>query len=225
MGFRPSPAESGSTLIWMKLKSQAGEPDDNVKSLVSSVNQTLANYEPGMQTSENFIDCKNGEPRKPEDKKVCRFNLGDLQACKKETNFGYTAGQPCVLIKLNRIFGWTPEPYASEDELPADVKAALANATPKKTWNRNLIYVTCAGQDNVDKEHMGPIKIYPEGFGFQYYPFRNSPGYLSPLVMVQFLNPSPGVLLNIECKAWAKNIQHSRLERLGQVHFEIKVDR
>lgn len=35
---------------------------------------------------------------------------------------------------------------------------------------------------------------------------------------------SAGVLINIECKAWAKNIYHDRHERRGSVHFELMVD-
>lgn len=34
-----------------------------------------------------------------------------------------------------------------------------------------------------------------------------------------------GVLINIECKAWAKNIFYDRYERRGSVHFELMVDR
>jgi sodium/potassium-transporting ATPase subunit beta len=33
-----------------------------------------------------------------------------------------------------------------------------------------------------------------------------------------------GVLINIECKAWAKNIKHDRTDRLGSVHFELMID-
>jgi sodium/potassium-transporting ATPase subunit beta len=33
-----------------------------------------------------------------------------------------------------------------------------------------------------------------------------------------------GVLINIECKAWANNIQHDRADRRGSVHFELMID-
>lgn len=33
-----------------------------------------------------------------------------------------------------------------------------------------------------------------------------------------------GVLINIECKAWARNIHHDRTDRRGSVHFELMVD-
>jgi sodium/potassium-transporting ATPase subunit beta len=35
---------------------------------------------------------------------------------------------------------------------------------------------------------------------------------------------SAGVLINIECKAWAKNIHHDRADRRGSVHFELMID-
>jgi sodium/potassium-transporting ATPase subunit beta len=30
--------------------------------------------------------------------------------------------------------------------------------------------------------------------------------------------------MNIECKAWAKNIFHDRADRRGSVHFELMID-
>jgi hypothetical protein len=35
---------------------------------------------------------------------------------------------------------------------------------------------------------------------------------------------SAGILINIECKAWARNIIHDRQERVGMVHFELMID-
>ncbi len=39
---------------------------------------------------------------------------------------------------------------------------------------------------------------------------RNQRGYLSPVVMVQLKNPTPAILMNLECTAWARNIHHNR---------------
>lgn len=33
-----------------------------------------------------------------------------------------------------------------------------------------------------------------------------------------------GIILNVECKAWAYNIKHDRKERTGSVHFELMID-
>lgn len=35
---------------------------------------------------------------------------------------------------------------------------------------------------------------------------------------------SGGIIINIECKAWARNIIHDRKERIGSVHFELLID-
>lgn len=35
---------------------------------------------------------------------------------------------------------------------------------------------------------------------------------------------SAGVLINVECIAWAKNIEPDPITRLGSVHFEVMFD-
>lgn len=46
---------------------------------------------------------------------------------------------------------------------------------------------------------------------------------LTEISFVLYL-PTAGVLINIECKAWAKNIVYDRAERKGSVHFELMID-
>ena len=57
-----------------------------------------------------------------------------------------------------------------------------------------------------------------------HFPFTNQEGYQAPFVMVRFENPKPGVLINVECKAWAENIEYNRKDGEGTVHFELLVD-
>ena len=104
-------------------------------------------------------------------------------------------------------------------------KQAAQPGAPAFPQQPGQVYVTCNGEDPVDQEHIGAVRLHPQTVPSYYFPYLNQDGYLSPVVMVQFLNPSPGVLINVECKAWSKNIVHSRTDRLGQVHFEILVDR
>lgn len=39
--------------------------------------------------------------------------------------------------------------------------------------------------------------------------------------MVKFESLKPGILVEVECKAYAYNIIHDRANRLGMVHFEM----
>lgn len=110
--------------------------------------------------------------------------------------------------------------------------------------------MSCEGESPADVENLGPVNYSPRrGFPSYYFPFTNTKGYQPPVVAVQFERPKrknstnfiplliaklinlfhslfyiAGVLINIECKAWAKNIIHDRAERRGSVHFELMID-
>nr|CAD7206759.1 unnamed protein product [Timema douglasi] len=89
----------------------------------------------------------------------------------------------------------------------------------------NTVWVSCEGENPADKENLGGIKYYPtRGFPGYFYPYENSEGYLSPIIAINFERPTTGILINIECRAWARNIQHDRHERVGMVHFELMID-
>ena len=37
-------------------------------------------------------------------KKVCRFNIDTLgKVCQQQKDYGYDEGQPCILLKLNKV--------------------------------------------------------------------------------------------------------------------------
>lgn len=111
-----------------------------------------------------------------------------------------------------------------------------------------MIWISCEGENPADIENLGPIQYIPQrGFPGYYYPFANQKGYLAPVMAIKFERPKSkfdsfkarfvvskltylisiipaGVLINIECKAWARNIIHDRTDRRGSVHFELMVD-
>lgn len=88
------------------------------------------------------------------------------------------------------------------------------------------MFISCEGQYENDKENVGKITILPRGFPSYYYPYTNEKGYLSPIVSVQFESPNSGVVINIECKAWATNIIYhgGERDRQGSTHFELMID-
>jgi sodium/potassium-transporting ATPase subunit beta len=65
-------------------------------------------YENEYQQTETGImtDCSTFDKLRPSEDwdKACRFDIQLLGAdCVKQQSFGYEDGQPCVLLKLNRV--------------------------------------------------------------------------------------------------------------------------
>ena len=143
---------------------------------------------------------------------------------------------------MNKIYDWRPVPYTYDQIVHHPTMPRQLKTDIKKIWEddcagynassftrpcpeMNMVWLHCDGEDDPDRENIGLVTYIPfRGFPGYFYPYRNQRGYLSPIVMVQLKNPVPGVLMNIECTAWAANIQHSRLKRRGLTHFELIMD-
>ncbi|XP_076435470.1 sodium/potassium-transporting ATPase subunit beta-like [Babylonia areolata] len=211
IGFRPQPNIHNTIVRFVK-----GDGATYVHHL-DHIEAYLKYYENQNQQGENYIDCNEIRERRVTDlNKVCRFDLIELGPdCVKQQNFGFDDGQPCILLKLNRVFDWIPEEF-TEKNVPDSIR---------DHWSQWWITVTCEGETAADRENHGDITYWPaNGFHFKYFPFRNQQGYRSPLVFVRFENPHPGILLMMTCKAWAKNIAQDYNEMVGMVHFELMVD-
>ena len=209
LGFRPMPDQRSTMIRFVQGQPFSYKPySDHIQAL-------LWLYENQEQESEALIDCENlpGE-RKREG--ACRFVIDVLGSqCTWQRDYGYDWGQPCVLLKLNKIFEWKPMLYNASERPPE-----LGNR-----WDPDYIGVSCHGENPIDQENIGPIEYFPaKGFPKNYYPYLNQEGYRSPLVMVKFSKPTNGVVINVWCKAWAKNIRHHRQDSQGSIHFELLVD-
>lgn len=180
---------------------------------------------PYTKTHQNQVDCLNGGKLNKKGQ-FCGFPLSQLGDC-RPPNYGYDQGKPCVILKLNRIFGLVPEYYNNTDDLPTGFPKALRQRIDKlaKSKDRNKVWMECQGENPGDTEAMGDISYYPEdqGFSSEYFPYLNQPNYQSPLVAIQFHGPTVGRLLHIECRAWAANIHYSRRDMLGRAHFELLI--
>ncbi|KAF7490757.1 Sodium/potassium-transporting ATPase subunit beta [Sarcoptes scabiei] len=223
LGFRPRPKDENidSTLIWFK----NGNNEKNWKYWSDSLKDFVDNYRKSTPDAGAHMETC-GENQMASEGKFCHFDVNNIPSqCSAENHFGYQRGDPCVLIKLNKIFNWKPEPFSEEDLKDPNIPDVVRNSYSSRNNASQLIYVTCEGENAADKENVGEIEYYPKpGIEFKYYPYTNQPGYLSPFVFAHFKKPTPGVLINIECKAWAKNIKHNRMDREGSVHFELLVD-
>jgi sodium/potassium-transporting ATPase subunit beta len=188
---------------------------------------------------DNVVDCDTTTPAEGE---VCRFDPSiEAGPCTVDNAFGYHEGEPCILLKLNRIYGWKPEPFDNVTIDEDNDHARAAKAALGDNYNPDYIGITCEGevgcqvvfladvshffifpQNPGDVDNRGPVDFYPKhGFPMKYFPFMNQKGYQTPFVFAQFTRPKSGVIIQVWCKAWAKNIYHHKNDKAGSIHLEL----
>jgi len=237
VGIRPGQADQklDSSMIFLVKDGQDSEPTDDKGEGLKNADWAkryeifLKEYENKTNTVENCNNIPEG--------KACQFDpnaiLGD---CAKKP-YGYTTSnpEPCVLLKINRIFGWQPQEYSDDDlveaqkeneDYPEDkMPTEVANKIKK---DKTKIYIDCQGENPFDREQLkGKMSYFPtdQGISFDYFPYEHANrNYHNPLVAVQFKGLEVGVLYHIQCKLWSKEVRHSKKERAGLVHFEIFLD-
>jgi len=231
MGFRPGPPDSQieSTLIWFRHGSYNG----NWQKWVERLEDFVKDYEneTNWRTKTPTEDCGDLAVNAPGKKSICKVKKEELFQgnCTREHNYGFKDGRPCILLKLNRIIGWEPEPLHHEylpDEVPQHIKDQIVkNKEDGKDELNKRVWIDCQGENPADRENLGSLVYHPtNGISGNYFPYTNQEGYLSPAIFVEFSQPKHGVLIAIECKAWAENIKHDRMERKGLAHFELMID-
>jgi len=173
-------------------------------------------FEPDMTKLENctgkLSTDRTGLTQKS---KPCAYSLkeqkGLLEAC-REGDYGYSAGTPCVIIKMNRVMEWMPELKDGEagDE----------------------IEIECDGEHLADKDNIGTIKYFPESANGKgsiknyYFPYLGNRDFMSPLIFVKLETFKTGVVLQMICKPInVKNHDSkSRKPGEGRVHVELFIE-
>lgn len=231
VGFRPKPIMDNvdSTLVFYRQGTTVG----TWKTWVDSLDEFLADYKNAMKkpkSSTDLIDCSFSVT--PGEGQICLVNATNLITgpCTEENKYGFVDGKPCILLKLNRIFGWVPTPYNST-KLPEDMPKNLKDFIKEKETGgqadmaSRMVWFSCEGENPADKENLGKVDWYPyPGVPDYFFPYEKQPGYLSPAVFAHLTNPKHHVLISVTCKAWAKNIHHNTMERQGSAHFELMID-
>lgn len=236
LGVRPEQAwEHIDSSIILFNKETEKDVDNKVpgyEGWVKRTNEFLTKGYKPVEEPTNAVDCHTGsegidkvmaDPKN----KFCKFPLESLGPCSgSDANFGYDKGEPCILLKLNRIYGLVPEYYTTaeaaptEDNMPQEVKDRITKAT-----NKNQVWVSCRGENAADTESMGQFSFYPADGGFEdkYFPYQNQDNYQSPIVAVKFKGTTTGQFIHVECRAWAGNINYDKRDRAGIAHFELMV--
>ncbi|XP_066597906.1 sodium/potassium-transporting ATPase subunit beta-2-like [Prorops nasuta] len=226
LGFRPiSENTAERSLIWYSASNAT-----QVEIWANRLDKFLEQYKNSSllpNGGRNQQICSSAQPLK--EGNACAVDVNNWGPCSPEERYGYNNSSPCIFIKLNRIFDWVPDYYNDPQNLHKDMPEELVNyiKNTNSSW-LNTVWVSCKGENPHDKEAIGELEYYPKYHGFPgyYYPYRNTPGYLSPVVAVRFLRPARNRIINVECRAWAKNVQYSSVksEKKGATHFELMVD-
>lgn len=209
LGYQPwIKSNAESTLI-------SFDPDDNTTytKYVDALTAFWSRYNesgPGLRT------CNETESNSDESNLACIFTLQEfVDAGCGPPNFGFTEGKPCIVLTLNKLISWEPTRFpegSTPKELPPQVQ---------KSYNGDVA-VACEGEYFADQENIGKLIYIPwSGIKKKYFPYKVMEAYHQPFAMVKFESLTPGVLVEVECKAYAYNIAHDRANRLGMIHFEM----
>ncbi|EMP35404.1 Protein ATP1B4 [Chelonia mydas] len=177
---------------------------------VNSMHDFLQAYDDNIQEEKN-IECPAGQyfvqdGAESEEKKACQFKRSQLQNCSgiEDPTFGYSKGQPCILLKMNRIIGYRP-----------------GYGTP--------VSVNCAIQKG-DESALKSVDFYPGNgtFDLMYYPYYGKlthVNYTSPLVALHFTDVKKNDFVPIQCRLNGEGIVNDVTNDrfLGRITFTLRI--
>jgi len=168
------------------------------------------------------------------------FDLAQLGPCANHP-YGYYGAdvKPCIFLKFNKIWGWTPTPideqdFADNPDWPQSFKEHFDSLSPSEQQN---VFVDCQGRYPADKDALKDMKYYPTNRAFEtkYFPYEgesksidgSASVYHSPLVAIQVdLDEAyAGQLVHIECRAYYKGVEHVSKTKKGLVQFEVLLEK
>jgi sodium/potassium-transporting ATPase subunit beta len=239
LGIRPLQPDAtlGSSMFFLKANASHDEAATTDHQSPSNIDWA-SRYEEFLEAynnTTNLRECDDsaaGEMGQP----ACIFHPEVLQDC-REYPYGYqvagnmTQVEPCVLLKVNKIFGWVPEPFEDADLEASELDEGLVIPEKIKNHirnNKNNIYINCEGAYPMDREVLADnIAYFPtnQGIPFKYFPYNHvGSKYHSPVVAAKFRNLPKGLQVHVECKTWYRGVQHDRKERRGLIQFEILIE-
>lgn len=223
LGFQPMPiaektlikfkannlTDSKSYIEGLQTYLETGQAPDRPASSLKKVSYVY----PDVNNTQDCDDPSFKPGPVSRDTKPCVFDAtktGFTKFC-EYGNFGYGAGEPCVAIKMNRIYEYVPK---------------LKEGTGED------IQIKCEGEHIADKDNIGTPKYWPAGpdgnhgiIKTHFFPFLGQPGYMTPHVFVQLKEIQHNVLVQVVC--YPTNIEGLKQDKdkQGKVHFEVFVEK
>jgi sodium/potassium-transporting ATPase subunit beta len=211
LGFRPQlDVESHE----IRYNPQTYDGKGGIRKYIDNLNIYLDHVYNETVNPNLVIDCVDGRDYIDQLKsgKACRFDYKSIFAntpCTSANDYGFKTDEACVLIKMNRIVSWLPELHP----------------------NQTYINIKCEGEYKNDKEHFLGATYYSETLGesktegkidTKYFPYFNQNAYRAPFIFVR-AKVTPNTLVNVECRAFARNIDYERLNKRGVTKFSLYV--
>jgi len=246
VGMRPHPTDEriDSQMFYLKRTdsdvtptNDLGEGDKNIDYAVRLQHYIEQNYDDSKGPLGTEEECKENVVRN-EENNPCRFKFEDFGDCGKfpygfVNEGGDQPVNPCIFLKLNKIWGWDPQKLVINKENLTSMKEEDRNDLTEGLKNiiesgevRDQIWIDCKGRNAADQEHV-KFTYHPatQGIPIKYFPYWGG-NYQAPVVAVQ-LNldkSSIGQLIHVECKAWYSGLKHNARDKKGMFMFEIMLD-
>ncbi|CAF1115447.1 unnamed protein product [Rotaria sordida] len=224
MGFRPQP-EIDDSLIRI-----TSDPHQQIR--IASSLRLYRDVYLIQRNDAKIEECSEVEPASElVPGTACSFNWFHIvntadHPCSDNNMYGFKNEEPCVLVKLNKVYGWTP----SKGPLPPRIQD-LRNIHSNKSVSKPDVYITCEGSNPADKDALHDVKYYSVGkpsgsikYGIipnYYFPYRNAPDHVQPFVLVQFKNLPLNRLISVTCRAWEPGMEHDSKAMRGMVAFQL----
>uniref|UniRef100_A0A8R1I1P5 Sodium/potassium-transporting ATPase subunit beta n=1 Tax=Caenorhabditis japonica TaxID=281687 RepID=A0A8R1I1P5_CAEJA len=171
-------------------------------------------WEPTMRSFINKEQYKS-EQKKNETmttEKACRFDrftdFGDCVLSEEnlEHGFGFSKGQPCIMLKVNKIVGWYPKLKTPNNCTQGDLCCGEG------------IKFKCESDDDVQFEY------YPKnGISPCYFPYANQKEYEQPYQMVKVTNLTFNKETTIECYPTDPSLTEIMEGKRNEARFHIKI--
>jgi len=241
----------------MKPTNPDGEGDENIDYAVRA-----KKYIDLYTNVTDLSNCDDGTLNMSKDRR-CIFDTSLLGECadfpygftvpqvELPSNEGFNPGtqgrfaEPCIFLKLNKIFNWEPKPISCENarcaelekekynKMSEDLKTRIRNAHQKN--DADNVWVECFGRYPADREAL-ELEYFPDtqAMPTKYFPYRGG-NYHSPIVAIKIKHRESascsdqphyqasncGQLTQIECRAWYDGVIHSTRDKMGLVQFDI----